>query len=448
MKRCSTGVTGTVIIFGSADFSFNLAKLHQVDIFTIRSFAYETLQQGTGILFAATAVLLMFFLLIGFGIVDFSRENKVNTAAVVDTISDNGFKLQTSEEEIGDLYPVSGSGNDYSSEELENIQIYEALNKGVVNITTETLRLNWFLEPVPSEGGTGSGSIIDKRGYILTNYHVVKDAYKLHINLYDGSQFIGEVVGKDRENDLAVVKFDPKDKKLITVPFGESAGLKVGQKVLAIGNPFGYDRTLTTGIVSGLGRPVRTSGSLIIQGMIQTDASINPGNSGGPLIDSKGRMIGINTMIYSPSGGSVGIGFAIPVNTARRVVPDLISYGHVNRGWIDFFLYSWIRILSDTENCRLRRVFLFPRWSGTAMLLKPVSEGDISNPVQYGKSIIYFGGDIIIKVDGIDTATLADLFSALEDNKPGETVEVELLRGKRKITVSVVLSKRPEDLLL
>lgn len=405
--------------------------------------------KGQVFFFAATAVLLMFFLLIGFGIVDFSRENKVNTAAVVDTISDNGFKLQTSEEEIGDLYPVSGSGNDYSSEELENIQIYEALNKGVVNITTETLRLNWFLEPVPSEGGTGSGSIIDKRGYILTNYHVVKDAYKLHINLYDGSQFIGEVVGKDRENDLAVVKFDPKDKKLITVPFGESAGLKVGQKVLAIGNPFGYDRTLTTGIVSGLGRPVRTSGSLIIQGMIQTDASINPGNSGGPLIDSKGRMIGINTMIYSPSGGSVGIGFAIPVNTARRVVPDLISYGHVNRGWIDFFPVQLDPNIVRYGKLPVKKGILVSKVERNSNAAKAgIRGGDISNPVQYGKSIIYFGGDIIIKVDGIDTATLADLFSALEDNKPGETVEVELLRGKRKITVSVVLSKRPEDLLL
>ncbi len=405
--------------------------------------------KGQVFFFAATAVLLMFFLLIGFGIVDFGRENKANTAAVMDTISDNGFKLQTSEEEIGDLYPVSGSGNDYSSEELENIQIYEALNKGVVNITTETLRLNWFLEPVPSEGGTGSGSIIDKRGYILTNYHVVKDAYKLHINLYDGSQFIGEVVGKDRENDLAVVKFDPKDKKLITVPFGESADLKVGQKVLAIGNPFGYDRTLTTGIVSGLGRPVRTSGSLIIQGMIQTDASINPGNSGGPLIDSKGRMIGINTMIYSPSGGSVGIGFAIPVNTARRVVPDLISYGHVNRGWIDFFPVQLDPNIVRYGKLPVKKGILVSKVERNSNAAKAgIRGGDISNPVQYGKSIIYFGGDIIVKVDGIDTATLADLFSALEDNKPGDTVEVELLRGKRKITVSVVLSKRPEDLLL
>jgi len=347
-------------------------------------------------------------------------------------------------------YPVDTVvKGEYSGEERDNIRIYESLNKGVVNITTEILRLNWFLEPVPSDGGTGSGSIIDKRGYILTNYHVVKGAYKLYINLYDGSQFIGKVIGKDKENDLSVVKFDPQGKELVTVPFGDSSRLKVGQKVLAIGNPFGYDRTLTTGIVSGLGRPVRTSGSLIIQGMIQTDASINPGNSGGPLIDSRGRMIGINTMIYSPSGGSVGIGFAIPINTARRIVPDLIAYGHVNRGWIDFYPVQLDQNIVRYGKLSVSKGILVSKVEKNSNAAKAgIRGGDIHNPVQYGKSIIYFGGDIILEVDGVKTATLADLFSALENSKPGDRVAVVLMRGKKKVTVTVVLSKRPDNLLM
>ena len=410
--------------------------------------------KGQVIIVAAGSVLIVLFLLIGFGVIDIGSENtaesRAQTVAVNQSAPESSFILQTSEDSSPEVYSVStGEDSGFTAEEMENISIYERLNKGVVNITTEMLRYNWFLEPVPSDGGTGSGSIIDKRGYVLTNYHVVKDAYKLYINLYDGSQYIGNVVGKDRENDLAVVKFDPEGKDLVTVPFGESANLKVGQKVLAIGNPFGYDRTLTTGIVSGLGRPVRTSGSLVIQGMIQTDASINPGNSGGPLIDSRGRMIGINTMIYSPSGGSVGIGFAIPVNTARRIVPDLINIGHVNRGWIEFYPVQLDPNIVRYGKLSVDRGILVSKVEkGSNAYKAGIRGGNLNKPVQYGKSIIYFGGDIIVKVDGFETSTIADLFSALEDNKPGETVEVELIRGKKRLTVNVVLSERPDDLLL
>ncbi len=400
--------------------------------------------KGQVIFFSTTSALLVFFLLMGFGV------GRGHSGKTEKSVPDSQLLLQTNAIRQNAVSPVStDSSEEYTPEERDNISIYEALNKGVVNITTETLRYNWFLEPVPSDGGTGSGSIIDKRGYILTNYHVVKDAYKLYVNLYDGSQFVGKVIGKDRENDLAVVKINPKGKELITVPFGDSKGLKVGQKVLAIGNPFGYDRTLTTGIVSGLGRPVRTSGSLIIQGMIQTDASINPGNSGGPLIDSSGKMIGINTMIYSPSGGSVGIGFAIPINTARRIVPDLIKYGHVNRGWINFYPVQLDQNIVRYGKLPVSKGILVSKVEKNSNAAKAgIRGGDIHNPVQYGKSIIYFGGDIIIEIDGVKTATLADLFSALEDNKPGDTVSVVLIRGKRKMTVHVVLSKRPDDLLM
>jgi len=235
---------------------------------------------------------------------------------------------------------------------------------------------------------------------------------------------------------------------LITIPFGTSEDLKVGQKVLAIGNPFGFDRTLTTGIVSGLGRPVRTSANLVIQGMIQTDASINPGNSGGPLLDSRGRMIGINTMIYTPSGGSVGIGFAAPVDTAKRVIPDLINFGHVKRGWIDFNPVQLEPNIVRYGKLSVSKGLLVSKLSENSNAAKAgIRGGDLNNPVQYGRSIIYFGGDILINIDGIEINTLSDLFTALEDNKPGETVVVKLLRGKKEITTKVVLAERLYDFL-
>jgi len=176
----------------------------------------------------------------------------------------------------------AGDYGEYSIEEIENISIYEKYNESVVNITTEVLRINWFLEPFPQSGGSGSGSIIDERGYVLTNNHVIQGAYKLYVNLSDGSRYEATLVGADPESDLAVIKFTPDaGKKLNPIPFGTAKNLRVGQKVLAIGNPFGLERTLTTGIISGLGRPIQESETVILQNMIQTDASINPGNSGG-----------------------------------------------------------------------------------------------------------------------------------------------------------------------
>jgi len=334
----------------------------------------------------------------------------------------------------------------YTQDELENIDVYERLNEAVVNITTETVAINWFLEPVPQDGGSGSGSIIDTRGYVLTNNHVIENAYKIFINLADGSQFEGKVIGTDPENDLAVLKFDPpKGIQLKTVPFGDSGTLKVGQKVLAIGNPFALERTLTVGIVSGLGRPIQSSSNTIIRDMIQTDASINPGNSGGPLLDSQGRMIGINTMIYSPSGGSVGIGFAVPVNTAKRVVAELIQYGKVRRGWIDATVVQLFPALVNYAK--------LPVSSG--LLVSQTKKGGFAEraglrqgtePVRYGNSVIYLGGDIITKVDGIKITRLADLYSALEDNKPGDKVEVELNRNGRKVILTVTLADREQVL--
>lgn len=335
----------------------------------------------------------------------------------------------------------------YTLDENENIGIYEKYNESVVNITTEVMSINWFLEPVPQSGGSGSGSIIDERGYILTNNHVVKDAYKLFVNMADGSRYEAKVVGTDSQNDLAVIKFSPPSgKKLRPIPFGTSKYLKVGQKVLAIGNPFGLERTLTQGIVSGLGRPIQKDETTILQNMIQTDASINPGNSGGPLLNSRGEMIGINTMIYSPSGGSVGIGFAIPVDTAVRIVPELIKEGHVRRGRIEM---EALQLFPDLVEYLKQSGFGAPVEKG--LLISSVRAGSNADKaglkggtkaVRYGQSVFNIGGDIITNVDGQEIGTIADLNTALEDNRPGEKVWVEFYRGKQKMKVSVTLSEQ------
>jgi S1-C subfamily serine protease len=332
----------------------------------------------------------------------------------------------------------------YSADERENITVYDQYNEAVVNITTEIVAINWFLEPVPQNGGSGSGSIIDTRGYVLTNYHVIEKAYKVFINLFDGSQLEGTVVGTDPENDLAVVKFTPpRGINLKTIPYGDSSAVKVGQKVLAIGNPFALERTLTVGIVSGLGRPIQISRQNIVRDMIQTDASINPGNSGGPLLDARGRMIGINTMIYSPSGGSVGIGFAVPVNTAKRVVAELIEHGKVRRGWIDATVVQLFPALVQYAKLPVSEGLLVSRTRRNGFAEKAgIRQGQ--EPVRYGSSVIYLGGDILTMADGMKIATLTDLYSALEDNKPGEQVEIEVLRGGKPVKLRITLADREE----
>jgi S1-C subfamily serine protease len=332
----------------------------------------------------------------------------------------------------------------YSTDERENIAVYEQLNEAVVNITTEIQAYNWFLEPVPQDGTSGSGTIIDTRGLVLTNNHVIEKAIKVFINLADGTQIEGSVKGTDPENDLAVVEFKPPaGVDLKTIPFGDSSNLRVGQKVLAIGNPFAFERTLTVGIVSGLGRPIQTSQRNIIRDMIQTDASINPGNSGGPLIDATGRMIGVTTMIYSPSGGSIGIGFAVPVNTAKRVVAELIEFGKVRRGWMDATLVQIFPALVRYAKLPVQSGLLVSRTKKSGLSEKAgLRQG--SDPVRYGASVIYLGGDIITKVDGMKVDTLADLYSALEDNKGGDRIEVEVLRNGSTVKLTVTLADREE----
>ena len=209
-------------------------------------------------------------------------------------------------------------------EEMNNIEIYRKASPGVVNISSVVVEYDFFYRPIPKEG-IGSGVIIDLLGHIVTNNHVIRDSQRLEVTLYDGSKTSAILVGTDPGYDLAVIKINVPKEKLNVIPLGNSKGLKAGQKVLAIGNPFGLGQTLTTGVISSLQRSIKTGTGAIIKHVIQTDAAINPGNSGGPLLNSKGELIGINTMILSPTGANVGVGFGIPVNTVKKIVPGLIS---------------------------------------------------------------------------------------------------------------------------
>ncbi len=335
-----------------------------------------------------------------------------------------------------------------ASDEKNNEEVYQAMSPGVVNITSKTQVRDWF--DAYEAQGSGSGSILDKQGNILTNYHVVKGANKayadeLEVSLANSNKYKARVIDADPDNDLAVIKIEAPRENLSTIPLGESKGLRVGQKVLAIGNPFGLDRTLTTGIVSGLARPIRSemTGKLI-EGVVQTDAAINPGNSGGPLLNSRGEMIGINTLIYSPSGGSVGIGFAVPVDTAKRIISDILQYGRVRK--------PRLGIESLPLNAQLARVLELPVSEGlmvTGVISGASAEkAGLKGPndeVQIGRYLIPIGGDIIVNIDGQKINTRDDLDRALNNKNVGDRVQVEVMRGKRRQTLSVQLAELPQS---
>jgi len=333
----------------------------------------------------------------------------------------------------------------YTQDEIQNINVYDTCAESVVNINTQVTGVNWFLEPVVQDGGSGSGSIIDKRGYIVTNVHVIENATKIYVSLSDGAQYEAQVLGQDDESDLAVIKFTPPAGTVLkTISFGDSSRLKVGQKVIAIGNPFGLDRTMTTGIISGLGRPVKNSNNRIIRNMIQTDAAINPGNSGGPLLDTTGRMVGINTMIVSSSGSSAGVGFAIPAETAVRVVSDLLKFGHVNRGAMELSIVQLNSAIVQYAGLDISSGVLVSEVTKGGDAEKAGIRGG-TQPARYGNATIYLGGDIITKIDDIKVSSLADYFSALEDKRPGETVNVTVHRSKKDRIVQVVLAPQQTD---
>ena len=331
----------------------------------------------------------------------------------------------------------------YTQDEIQNISVYEKCSDAVVNISTKVISYSWFYDPYPTDGGSGSGSIIDKRGYVVTNRHVIKDAYKIYISLSDGTQYEGTLVGEDSQTDLAVIKFTPPENmELTTIGFSDSNKLRVGQKVIAIGNPFGFDRTMTTGIISSLGRPIQ-SNNTIFRDMIQTDTAINPGNSGGPLFDTQGRMIGINTMIYSTSGSSAGVGFAIPVNTAKRIVSDLMKYGKVKRGSLNISAVQISSTLSRYIDLPVKEGLLVSEVDEKSNAYKAGLKGG-TEAVRFTRTsqIFYIGGDIITAINGTPVSSSADYNSVLESTKPGDTVIVTVIRGSERIDLKIVLEEQ------
>jgi S1-C subfamily serine protease len=325
-----------------------------------------------------------------------------------------------------------------TGDEAVNVRIYSQASPAVANIVTRTLEYDVFMEPVPVEGA-GSGFVIDPRGYILTNYHVVQGAQNISVTLGDRTHYDAKFIGADERNDIALVKIDPKDRKLPALTMGDSDGLQVGQRVLAIGNPFGFQSTLTTGIVSALGRTVQTSQTTVIDGAIQTDAAINQGNSGGPLLNSRGEVIGINSAIYTPSGTTAGIGFAIPISTARQIAEDLITEGRVRRATMGIEA----RVLTPAVAEALR----LPVSEG--LLIEGVNPGGPAERAGLrggdrqailGMRRIVLGGDVVTAIDGRPISGQMDLNLALNRKRPGDTVKVEYYRGGQKMQAEVKLS--------
>ena len=325
------------------------------------------------------------------------------------------------------------------SDEQNSIEVYKALAPGVAFITSTSYQED-FYGGVQEGKGSGSGSVIDNQGHILTNYHVIEDAQKLTVSLGGDKTYPAKIVGGDPDTDLAVIQIEPPKEGLTVIPFSDSDKLSVGQKVLAIGNPFGLDRTLTTGVISGLQRPIRARNNRPIEGAIQTDASINPGNSGGPLLDKFGNMIGINSQILSPAGGSVGVGFAIPVNIAKRVVPQLIQFGEVRRPKLGANLYSVEQLQQQglqlpVENGLLVRSVL----PGSALANAGI-RGLAQSP--NGEIVL---GDFITAVDGVKLNNLDDLYRFLDKKQIGDTVQIEVFRNSKTLTIPVKLLPLPQS---
>ncbi|MFA6844429.1 MAG: trypsin-like peptidase domain-containing protein [Sphaerochaetaceae bacterium] len=338
------------------------------------------------------------------------------------------------------------SGDDsswrYSFDEMQNIKVYNEVSQSVVNITTtEASSVSSYMDVLPSQG-TGSGIILSSDGYILTNAHVVEKAQSLTVGLSDQKLFIAKLIGLDSEDDLAVIKINvDKNTTLRPVRLGTSEDLVVGQKVLAIGNPFGYDRTLTTGVVSGLNRPVKTESGKIIMNAIQTDASLNPGNSGGPLLNGKGEVIGINSSIFSLTGNNQGISFAIPVDTAVSLIPDLIKYGYISRGWLDIVPVQLTRSLSDYAHLAVSQGVLVSQVKAGGEAEKAGLLGG-KEQVKYGSSIIYLGGDVIVAINAMPINGLNDYYLALLNMRKGDKVKVTINRKGETKQLSVTLCER------
>jgi len=299
-----------------------------------------------------------------------------------------------------------------------------------------------FLDGSGAVEGAGSGFVIDAKGYILTNFHVVQGAQTIEVVLGDQSRHSAKFIGADQRNDVALIKIDPAGKPLAVLPLGDSAALQVGQKVLAIGNPFGFQSTLTTGVVSALGRTVQTGQNTLIDEAIQTDAAINRGNSGGPLINTHGEVIGINSAIYTPSGTTAGIGFAIPINTAKLIAHDLITDGRVHQAFLGVETIPINESFAEALGLPAQEGLLVQTTTrGGPAAQAGIKGGD--RVAQAGMRRFYIGGDVITAIDGQKVSSPLDVNLALNKKRPGDTVDVTLFRGGKKMDLQIKLAERP-----
>lgn len=371
-------------------------------------------------------------LLVGFSLLYFINSSKSLPAPVA----------ENKELEFKDVVPVTTAESKLTQDELKTIELYEKASPAVVYITSyKTEYVSYFFDVYPQTSeGQGSGVIIDaKNGYIVTNYHVVGKADRLTVTLnQEEADWEATIVGVDPENDLAVIKIKEPPATLTAIKMGESENLRIGQAVYAIGNPFGFDHTLTSGIISALNRNIKSSNGVLMEGTIQTDASINPGNSGGPLLDSSGTLIGINTMIVSPSSGSVGIGFAIPVDKVKEVVPQLIEFGYVKRGWIDATFLP--------VNRRLSRALDLGTDSGL-MVMQVAQNGEAykaglrggNQKAMYANRIVMIGGEVIVAVNDVKITDYNSLVNVLKNSKVGEVVKLTYVYKRRTYETNIKL---------
>jgi S1-C subfamily serine protease len=319
---------------------------------------------------------------------------------------------------------------DLASDEQGTIELFQRTSPSVVHVTSiVTARSGLSMNVLEIPQGTGTGFVWDTAGHVVTNFHVVKDGSSYEVTLSDGTRWRAVKVGTEPDKDLAVLRIEAPADKLRAIAIGESSNLQVGQKVFAIGNPFGLDQSLTTGIISGLDREIKSVSGRTIQGVVQTDAAINPGNSGGPLLDSAGRLIGVNTAIYSPSGAYAGIGFAVPADTVNRIVPELIAHGKVIRPGIGIVpLPDQIARRNGIEGLVVREA---PQGGAAA---KAGLVGIIDTPT--GRSVL---GDVIVGVDGKPVRELDDLYQAVDKKKVGDEVVLDVVRNGEKRTIKIAL---------
>ena len=327
-----------------------------------------------------------------------------------------------------------------STDEQIHMDVFEKVHPAVVNIATTTLSMNFWMEVIPRQG-QGSGFVIDQDGYILTNNHVVAKAQKIVVTMADGKKVNATLVGRDPKSDLAIIKV-PSAAVQAVAPLGDSDRIRPGQKAIAIGNPFGLSHTLTTGVVSALKRSIRTEDGIQIENLIQTDAAINPGNSGGPLLNSNGEVIGINTAIFSLTGGYQGIGFAIPINRAKEIATQLITSGRVARPWLGI---SGIGITPDlAEGIGLpvdQGILVVEVIRGSPAHEAGLKGGD--QDVIIGRLRLRLGGDIITSIDGSPVSDMKQLVRRLDRLKVGQTIPLGIVRDGSTREIRVLLAERP-----